>query len=125
MGGCRGCRSWHLRLLSRNSGPQTELELCLCGTEEGLVDLGLIGVERDVRTSRIGVTLEYDQLIVLDLEYGSELYGGDIVSIELLLQLYVARQAKGSSLPAHPRELYGDDEPSQGVHELQGPLGAA
>jgi hypothetical protein len=37
------------RLFARNGGPQTQLELRLCGAEERLVDLGLVGVQDDIR----------------------------------------------------------------------------
>ena len=73
VGGCWQSRSRELGLLSRDGGPQTKLELCLCGAEECLVHLGLVCVEGDVGCSRIRVALEHDMLVGLDLEDASKL----------------------------------------------------
>lgn len=66
-------RTRELRLLSRNGGLETKLELCFGSAEECLVDLGLVRVEDDVRSRRVGVALEDDMLIGLDLEDVSKL----------------------------------------------------
>jgi hypothetical protein len=54
-------------------GSQTKLELRLCRTEERLVDLGLVRVERDIGTSRVGVTLDHELLVLKDLQASAEL----------------------------------------------------
>lgn len=60
--------------LARNGGPQTQLELCLGGAEERLVDGGRVRVEGDVRGGGVGVALKDDLLVITDLEAGAELY---------------------------------------------------
>lgn len=46
----RGCRCGRSHgLFSGDGGPQTQLELRLCGAEERLVDLGLVRVKGDIR----------------------------------------------------------------------------
>jgi len=57
---------WWRSQLSRlawNSGTQTQLELRFGSTEECLVDLGVVGIQSDVGTGTVRVTLEDDILI--------------------------------------------------------------
>lgn len=68
----RRCGRRH-RLLARNGDPQTKLEFGLCSAEERLVDLGLVGVQGDVRSSRVGVALKENILVLVECEDSSEL----------------------------------------------------
>lgn len=47
------CRGGCLDLLAGDGSLQTKLELGLCGAEERLVDLGLVGVQGDIGCSRV------------------------------------------------------------------------
>jgi hypothetical protein len=72
----RGCgsSSRSLQLLAGNGSSQAKLQLCLCGSEQRLVHLRLVGVKGDVRGRRVGVALKHDLLVGLDLKETSELY---------------------------------------------------
>ena len=62
-----------LKLLAGNCGLQTKLQFRFGGTEERLVDLGLVRVQGDVGADAIGVALEDDLILGADLEECSEL----------------------------------------------------
>jgi hypothetical protein len=66
----RDLGSW---FLAGNGGSQTELEFSLGRSEERLVDLRLVRVKRHVRGYRVGVTLEYDVFVGLNLKNATEL----------------------------------------------------
>jgi hypothetical protein len=65
-----GCR---YGFFARDSGPQTQLELRFGGAEERLVDLGLVGIQDDIRGGRVGVALKHDLLAGFELQDASEL----------------------------------------------------
>ena len=71
-----GDRHWCTLLLTRegtDGGLETQLELRLRSANEGLEDLRLGGVERDVAAGRVGEALEDDRLLGLDIEKVAEL----------------------------------------------------
>ena len=90
---------WHRRsrrsllvAIGHDRSPQTELELRLGGTEQGLVDLGVLGVEGDVSAGAVGETLEDDLLGRGDVEELAELgpWSAGVLLIQPRLQLTFA-----------------------------------
>lgn len=67
-------------MLVHDSRAQAELQLGLGCTEEGLVDLGVLGIEGDVSAGAVGETLEDDFLVRRDAEELAELERGPRVS---------------------------------------------
>ena len=83
-----------LSRLARNGGPQTKLELCLCSTEERLVDCRSVGVEGDISGGRVGVALEDDLLVVADLKAGTKLQQRKSVQKCLRMDLLAGRSCR-------------------------------
>ena len=64
---CRRSSGKRGRFLAWEGGTKTQLQLRLGGTEERLVDLGVLGVQGDVSTGAVGVAFEDDGLVGWDL----------------------------------------------------------
>ena len=124
--GCERSSGRWLHVLARDGGPQTKLQLGLCGSEERLVDLGLVGVQGDVGGSRVGVALEHDLVVGLDLEDASKLQmrPASVSAVsESVASSGEARQA--ARVIIRGNGCSRSDIPSQGAHELRGPSAGA
>lgn len=65
--------SWSILFHVRMAGSQAKLKLCFRSTKQCLVDLGVVGIENHVGAHAVGVTLERDILVGMDLKEAAEL----------------------------------------------------